>query len=453
MGSGLGDMPGGPAGAGGMAGGPPVSTAKMDPPAIYIKDGKYLAEKSVPSTVTGNIGDTSSIGIKITSKAERFNGLYVTGDKSQYTLSDSTIELYGNGIDDFVGIGSAVMADGGATLTLRNVDITTYGCIRPASTSTGKSTMRVYDSTFIVHGGTLPEDYVVKIGPGMMEPPVGLEMTGTCRASLTMNNSSSYFYNTTVIADDWGALSTDSAMGHVYLEANNCNVQVKNSGYGTYADNGCENVINNTKFDVATYVGIMSGNSSINVNNIEATSGGNCVMMHNVSGKGTEVTALGIKRGKITTQKAVLLVKSANADISVDSAELISKSGVLLQSRINNDKNTTKINGQKVSGIRATFKQMTLAGDIIHGDTERTMSVAFIGTTLKGSIKGASVSLDGSSKWTATADSKVTFIDKIDVKAIDAPVGVAITAVAGQGCTLKGAYKLASGGTLNVSAI
>ena len=39
----------------------------------------------------------------------------------------------------------------------------------------------------------------------------------------------------------------------------------------------------------------------------------------------------------------------------------------------------------------------------------------------------------------------------IDVKSLDAPGGVTITAFAGEGCTLKGTYKLASGGTLNIA--
>jgi len=59
---------------------------------------------------------------------------------------------------------------------------------------------------------------------------------------------------------------------------------------------------------------------------------------------------------------------------------------------------------------------------------------------------------NGGSKWTATADSRVTLVDIVDVKTIDAPNGVTITAVAGKGCTLKGTFKLASGGTLNVKA-
>ena len=80
------------------------------------------------------------------------------------------------------------------------------------------------------------------------------------------------------------------------------------------------------------------------------------------------------------------------------------------------------------------------------------MSLIFIDTTQKGSIKNASISLDADSSWTATADSKVTLADNVDLSKIDAPIGVTITALAGKDCILKGAYKLASGGILSVKA-
>ncbi len=421
--------------------------------AIYVNDGVYLPEKSTATAVSGGkVRDTSASRIKITSKADDFNGLYVKGSKSVYTLSNATIDLYGNGSNDFYGVGAGAMADEGATLVLRNVLITTNGVISPTTTSTGNSTLKVYDSTLRANGGTLPKGYVRKIGPGMMEPPAPLGISGTARATLTMNNSKSYFYNTTIIADGWGALSTDAAWG-VYLEANHCDVQVLKSGYGTYADNGAKVVINDSKMTTATYQGIVAGQASLAFNHVTGSSDGNSVMIHSVMGRAAEVGTLEIMGGKIATRKAVILVKSANADITIDGAELSSKSGALLQSVISDDANATKVNGQQVVGIKATLKKMTLEGNILHEDTERGMSVTFISTTLKGSIKGASVSLDAGSKWTATENSIVTLVDSVDVATIDAPTGVTITAVAGKGCTLKGTYKLAGGGIVNVKAI
>jgi len=423
--------------------------------AVYISDGDHLPDKSTSTAVSGGtVGDNSASGIRITSKAESFNGLYVRGGKSAYTLSDSTIELSGNGSNDFVGIGSGAMADGGATLVLKNVNITTNGTIRSATTSIDNSTLKVYDSTLIANGGPLPRDYKAKIGPGMMEAPAPLGIAGTARACLTLNNSSSYFYNSTIIADGWGALSTDMAQDHVYLEANNCDVQVRNSGYATYADWSCKVVINNSRMKSGAYTGIIAGPGELRLNDTEAVSGNNSVMMHSVMRDDpSEIGLLKIKGGKITAKNALLLVKSTNADIDLEGVQMISEKGLLLHSIINDDTMATKLNGRKVTGIRATFSKMSVEGNILHEDRSRTMSVVLSGTMLKGSIKNAELSLDSASKWTATADSKVTLVGISDVSCIDAPAGVTITASAGKGCSLKGTYKLSSGGALKMTAI
>jgi hypothetical protein len=123
---------------------------------------------------------------------------------------------------------------------------------------------------------------------------------------------------------------------------------------------------------------------------------------------------------------------------------MASESGVLVKSAINDDPNATKTKGQKVYGIHATFKGMDVAGDIVHEDTDRTMSVYLESTTLKGAIKDAYITINSGSKWIATADSNVTILGTVDVAQIDAPRGVTITAVAGE----EGTFTLQSGGTL-----
>ena len=67
-------------------------------------------------------------------------------------------------------------------------------------------------------------------------------------------------------------------------------------------------------------------------------------------------------------------------------------------------------------------------------------------------ITDVSVSLDAASRWTATRDSRVTLVGATSERQFDARKGVTITAIAGQGTTLKGKYTLASGGVLNVKS-
>jgi hypothetical protein len=138
------------------------------------------------------------------------------------------------------------------------------------------------------------------------------------------------------------------------------------------------------------------------------------------------------------------MVRSHNVDINFDGVKLASESGILIKTMMNPDPNATPTDGIKVYGVHATFKDMDVAGDIIHEDPARIMSVDLKSTTLSGAINGAHVIFDEASKWTATADSTVTIVGGFNGSQIDAPEGVTITAIAGQ----SGTYKLAGGGTL-----
>jgi hypothetical protein len=68
----------------------------------------------------------------------------------------------------------------------------------------------------------------------------------------------------------------------------------------------------------------------------------------------------------------------------------------------------------------------------------------------KGAIQNASLTIESSSKWTATSDSSVVLVGTITPTDIDAPSEVTILVTAGKDCPLKGAYKLANSGIMNV---
>ena len=157
--------------------------------------------------------------------------------------------------------------------------------------------------------------------------------------------------------------------------------------------------------------------------------------------------------GGIACKSPVVLIKSANADISFDGVRMASESGILLKSAVSVDPQAAKsanTKGQKVYGIHATFKDMDVAGDIIHtaDKDNRTMTVYLESATLTGAIKDGYISINPLSKWISTADSNVTIVGSIDLSQIDAPAGVTITAIAGE----SGTHKLASGGTLILKA-
>lgn len=433
---------------GGPPGGPPPMMAPEPLTAIALEVSDSGIKRS--AEVVGKALDRSQgQGIVLRSKTDGMNGLVVQG-QANFTLADSTIDLAGKGRNDFAGIGAGVLAKDAATLVLRKVKITTAGIVSAAATATDGSTLKVYDSTLVSHGGAVPSGYVRRIGPGMMEPPTPLGIVGTARTTLVMGRAKAYYYNSRITADGWGAMSTDAARG-AYLEVNDSDIVVRRSGYGAYADNGASIVVNRGTMDVATFAGVIAGQASLALNGVESRSQGNTVMLHSVMGSGTEVATLSITGGTLASTNAAILVKSANANITIDGAKLTASNGDLLLGVVNDDGFRSRAAaGVAVPGITATVKNAALKGNLLMLDDERRMTVVFVGSTLDGVIKGATVSLDAGSRWTATGPSKVTLAAPFELARIDAPAGVTIEAQAGDGVTLGGSHELASGGLLKV---
>jgi len=271
-----------------------------------------------------------------------------------------------------------------------------------------------------------------------------LEVQGNSRTTITMQNSKSYFYDSTIIGDGWGALSTDAGGEFVYMEANNCKVKTIKSGYGAYADLLCHDTFNNCDFDVASMAIVVAGAGDATFKDTKAKCGTYFALSHCVTGSPTEIATLNVTGGEITCKKPAVLIRSHNVDINFDGVKLVTESGILIKTMVNPDPNATPTDGLKVYGVHATFKDMDVAGDIIHEDPARVMSVDLKSTKLKGAINNAYVTIDATSKWTATANSSITIVGSFNGSQIDAPKGVTITAVAGQ----SGTYTLGSGGTL-----
>jgi hypothetical protein len=443
-------MPGGgmPGGMPGGDGGPPnFEGGANSTPAVYIDNGKITKDKSKADLVLeGDFDHAYADGLKIDAKGGDLGGVYVSGLKSDYTINDANIVLDGDGPFGLGGPGSGASVDNYGTLTIRNSTITTSGENRNATAAQNYSILKVYNSTLTANGVPFEPDITDSAQKQQ------LEIDGNSRTHVTLSNSYSYFYYCDVIAEGWAALSTDGAQGFVYLEANNCTVKTLKSGYGTYADMGCHVVINDSDFDAASMAGILAGDADITFNRTKAKCGTYFALMHSIGGP-EELSYLKVTDGEIESKSPVVLVKSANADISFDGVKMVSESGVLLKSTVSTDPQAAKAadpKGKKVYGILATFRDMVVSGDIDHSEDKdnRNMLVYLEATKLTGAIKDAIVSIDPKSGWFATADSTVTLAGSFSLDQIDAPAGVTITAVAAE----SGTYTLASGGTLVLTA-
>lgn len=453
MGFGPGPGPGGPGGPGGPNNDPTDDpkfprSFKMIP--TYVIENNQVTAYPTEHQLEGEIGATEAKGIKYTTDAKFINGIVVKGN-SKYTISDAYFKLDGQGVNDFEAIGSAVFATDEAELTVKDSYIETNGVIRPCTACGGKATLRVENCKVIGNSGPLPDYYdsanPIK-GPGMMEPPAGLFLGGTIRTHLSVGTTKTYYKNTHIESDSWAALSTDNGRD-LYLQADNCDVIVRNVGYGVYADGGCNVVLNDCRFKVATHGGIMAGDFTAKFNGTDVKSGKYCFMCHDLSGGADSAAPLEVRNGTCEADEAVLYIKSHNIHADIENAKLVSPK-YAVHAIVNDDADARVMPADCVPyGNKLYISGSTVEGDIVNDDV-REMSIILDNSTVTGAIAGAYVKLVGA-KWTATRDSSVALVDAADVDGIDAPAGVIITAVAASGTTLSGEYVLPSGGKLIVA--
>lgn len=437
---------------------------------IYIDNGAYVPEKSVAAAVKGRVSDSTATDLSITSNGEWFNGIVVTGN-STYTIKNPTLDMTGNGRDDFAGYGAAVASMGEAHVTLENAHIKTTGAVRTAVFVGGKSTMTVNHSEIEVFNGILPSGYKFSIAPGeMMEVPYGLGISGNVRATNLIDTGTVYYNDSHIRAQGWGALSSDGD-GPTHMYATNTVVETVDSGYGAYANGDAHDVFKHCTFKVADYGLVIGGNGSGTFTDASLVNSRRIgVMMHQGTGGGTLIIDKG---SSIHSRSAAIEVKGRGTNIIIDDASLEAENGVILQSMDNDDPimkdmmkapptapaggaasaNSTDMPGGGAThpifsgNIKADFKNVNLHGDLVHAmKNTGEMILTFEHATLEGAISlgmahptsgaeptretyrtigevvntlgpdpsqcGLTLSLDGSSKWVVT---KTSYLSSLTV--------------------------------------
>lgn len=410
--------------------------------AIEIRDGdvQIVNEKALMSCDT----DGQHIyNLKVVGYDGKDGGVYCEGENTDAVIENAYITLEGDGR----GVGgpdTGVSARKGATVTIKNAVINGYGRSRFCTTAETGSRLYVYDSVLWSHGQPWGEGYE-PIAEPMATPPSSLLIEGNSRAHCTMTNSYSYFYDSKIICDGWGALSTEGAEGFLYLEANDCDIIATKRGYGAYADPDCHVYFNRCNFDVADMSIILAGKGDSHFSECVCQNGTYFALVHNVNGLPEEVGELEVKDSQISAGKEAVLVRSENADLRFTRCELSSDTGIILRTEENDDPARTLPSGNPF-GIDAAFEEMRLEGDILHEDAARDLRVTLTKTYLTGAIRGAHLSMDTRSFWYADRDSEVTFTGDVFLNQIDAPLGVEIRAKGEK----AGEYDLHSGGKLIV---
>lgn len=253
--------------------------------AEYYENGELVESKSVSDAVSAD-GEIKSVGTN-------FNGVMVTGE-GETNVGGYSIEFSGWGENDMGGVGAGLYAVGdGLTANISDSTIRTYGATRTAVFTGGDSIVNLNNVHVFTYSGELPE------GTGdlnNMEVPWMLGLIGTCRATNALGGTATTWTDSSIVAYDWGALSTDSlgssydAGSHsgasVNLTTHNAYIATLYSGYGAYADGGAIDRFYDSCFDVADTAVIMTGTGETTFENTIVNAGANAVMVH-AGGGGT----------------------------------------------------------------------------------------------------------------------------------------------------------------------
>lgn len=345
--------------------------------ALFVDQTGIVPDKSVTASVVGGkVSGTKAKNIKITSEEESYNGVYVTGGK--YTIEGAKINLTGNGGNDFAGFGAGIMSTGqDTTLVVDQSEVHSKGAARSAIVADNGSNMIVKNSKITTENGTLPEDYQPNVTLGLMKSaPWMLGIVGNNRATnLLGENTTSTYINSSIESEGWGSLSTDDGE-NVKLTAINSHISITGeSGYGAYAIGGATDSFYGSKITVPDYALILAGGSSFfgassreNVAklNVSLKLGLTDKELQSLTEQQTTIKSkrfgimwhsnggsVNIEDGTIfDTEKTTFLVKGAPASIHVDGSkgsQIQSGNRVILQLMDNDDPGPVMTDGMMLN--------------------------------------------------------------------------------------------------------
>lgn len=407
-------------------------------------------------------------GIKMTSGDYGAAGIAVSGGCT-YTLGgkESYYEVDGKTYNSILNFrveetvesgaksGTGVAAGEDATLIVDNAHLSVDGAGRYVTAAFDKAKLIINDSDIIGTGNCENTD---AIGEG--RPNDKLLMYGHARTNFSVNQSATYYYNSSCIAEGWAALSTDAARDEgLDLYAYQSYAEAVNGGYATYADFTCR---------VKSYGSVLIGNEMGAIisksgevhlyDNLDATEndalayaqavgaavgtekvrsqmigGRNAIMIHapdmmNEGIAATDTATVISKGALLKTDKkyiskknyhdaygpavgkyvdyidgSAILIKSTSCFITLDNTEIEPHNGVLIHTVLNSDKMNNLLrpgdaDDPRVDNINITMKDMTVSGDILHEDYQRKMHLVLENTTLSGAVVSGTVE-SWNEKW------------------------------------------------------
>lgn len=190
--------------------------------ALYIEDGKKVPERSIDAAwhqdeqgilLRSDGSPTNRYG------SNDFNGIIVNGKipGSRYEIDRLKVRFDGNSRDDFQGMGAALLMVGDATeTTVDHADIKNHGTVRSAMVVGGSARVLVKNSRLQTTDGAFEKEfrtgYDTVTGDMRMAPKQG-GFEGNCRCTNLLDKGVVTYYNSQILAEKWGVLSTDNNEG------------------------------------------------------------------------------------------------------------------------------------------------------------------------------------------------------------------------------------------------
>lgn len=190
--------------------------------ALYIEDGIKVPERSIDAAWQQKGEDIClySDGTPTDRYGSNdFNGIIINGRTPgiTYEIRNLKVRFDGNSRDDFQGMGAALLMVGdGTETTVDHADILNHGTVRSAMVVGGSAKVLVKNSRFQTMDGTFEKEfrtgYDTVTGDMRMAPKQG-GFEGNCRCTNLLDKGVVSYYNSQIMAEKWGVLSTDNNEG------------------------------------------------------------------------------------------------------------------------------------------------------------------------------------------------------------------------------------------------
>lgn len=337
---------------------------------VYADENGVDPQRSVLAGVNGTVtaGAKEIENISIYSMNDNTSAIRA-GGTGEFTVKHAEITLYGDGGDDFTGIGAALGVADTATLNVTDAEIYTEGILRSAIFAGDEAVMNLDEVKVDCEPGEYQTDVNIP-SAGMASPPNGLGIWGNCRAMNMVDAASVNIVNSEIISQDWGALGVDDVTdGH--LTVKDSTIRIKDQGYGAYAIGKCVDVFENCVFDIEYgVVGFAAAGDGAEM----CLSGGSQAESHNYygfvthqsfNGTNSKITVTG-EGTSLWAKQGGIIAKGRGADVEIsDGAVVEAETGVLVRAQINDDTGAGSMDGTEV--VNVTIRDTNLTGDIIQG--------------------------------------------------------------------------------------